>query len=61
MLQVKQLGVVSLRVPYKVWENLIVFCHINEFHTLLRKSSHTYALHELSNLFKFLVYREIMR
>jgi hypothetical protein len=35
------------------------FCHISEFHTLLRKSSHTHALHELSNLFKISICSEI--
>jgi hypothetical protein len=35
------------------------FCHISEFHTLLRKSSHTHALHEFSNLFKISICREI--
>jgi hypothetical protein len=40
-------------------ENLVAFCHISEFHTLLRKSSHTHALHELSKLFKISICREI--
>jgi hypothetical protein len=38
---------------------LVVFCHISESHTFWKKSSHTHTLHELSNLFKFFVYRKI--
>jgi len=41
-------------------ENPVALCHINKIHTLLRKSSHTHALHELSNLFKFYVYKKIL-
>jgi len=33
-------------------ENLVALSHINEVHTLLRKLSHTHALHELSLLLK---------
>jgi hypothetical protein len=33
-------------------ENSVALNHINEDHTLLRKSSHTHALHELSWLLK---------
>jgi hypothetical protein len=40
-------------------ENPIALSHTSELHTLLIKPSHTHALHELSNLFKISIYREI--
>jgi hypothetical protein len=40
-------------------ENLAALSHISELHTLLRKLSHTHALHELSNLFKISICRKI--
>jgi hypothetical protein len=40
-------------------ENLVAWSHISEHHTLLRKLSHTHALHELSNILKFSIGREI--
>jgi len=39
-------------------ENSVALSHISELHTLSRKSSHTHALHELSNLFKISIHRE---
>jgi hypothetical protein len=40
-------------------ENLVALNLISEDHTLLRKSSQTHALHELSWLLKYLYQREI--
>jgi len=40
-------------------ENSVALSHISKLHTLLRKSSHMHALHELSNLFKKFICREI--
>jgi hypothetical protein len=39
-------------------ENSVALSHISELHTLLRKSSHTRALHEVSNVFKISIYME---
>jgi hypothetical protein len=49
----------DLSLIFSCLENLVAFCHISEFHTLLRKSSHTHALHELSNLFKISICKKI--
>jgi hypothetical protein len=40
-------------------ENSIALNHISKLHTLLKKLSHTHALHELSNLFKISIWKEI--
>jgi hypothetical protein len=40
-------------------ENLVALNHISKHHILLRKLSHTHALHELSKLFKISICREI--
>jgi len=40
-------------------ENSVALSHISELHTLLRKLSYTHVLHELSNLFKIYICREI--
>jgi hypothetical protein len=39
-------------------ENSVTLSHINELHTLLRKLSHTHALHELSLLLKIFYLQE---